>query len=117
MPRVKWQKEFRRIAQFLEVDPEIVLRIVVELPEMRAALERLAIQPPQNFEGVGGNDVITGNGNTRIGCRLVWSKQIQAKVVCSSPTPPSRILPPQPGTPWIGHTGVCLPLQSCRAYA
>jgi hypothetical protein len=29
----------RRLAQFLEVNPEIVLRIVVELPEMRAALE------------------------------------------------------------------------------
>ena len=28
-----------RLAQFLEVNPEIVLRIVVELPEMRAALE------------------------------------------------------------------------------
>jgi hypothetical protein len=37
----------RRLAQFLEVDPEIVLRIVVELPETRAALERLR----QNFIG------------------------------------------------------------------
>ncbi len=41
----------RRLAQFLEVDPEIVLRIVVELPEMRAALERLAMQLRQNFIG------------------------------------------------------------------
>ena len=29
----------RRLAQFLEVNPEIVLCIVVELTEMRAALE------------------------------------------------------------------------------
>ena len=41
----------RRLAQLLEVDPEIVLRIVVELPETRAGLERLAMQPRQNFIG------------------------------------------------------------------
>src|SRR5260370_7235218 len=45
------QEELRRIAQLLEVDSEIVLRIGIELPEMRATLERLAMPSRQNFIG------------------------------------------------------------------
>ena len=43
MGGIKRQEELRRIAQLLEVDSEIVLRTDVELPEMRATLERLAM--------------------------------------------------------------------------
>src|SRR5882672_3143130 len=48
MGGIKRQEELRRIAQLLEVDSEIVLRIDVELPEMRATLQRLALQSRQN---------------------------------------------------------------------
>src|SRR5262245_25806982 len=46
---IKRQEELRRIAQLLEVDSEIVLRIAVELPEMRATPERLAVHARQNL--------------------------------------------------------------------
>ena len=48
---IKRLEELGRIAQLLEVDSEIVLRIDVELPEMRAAPERLAVQSRQNLTG------------------------------------------------------------------
>src|SRR5258707_15774504 len=51
MGGIKRQEELRRIAQLLEVDSEIVLRIDVELLEMRATLERLAMRSCQNFIG------------------------------------------------------------------
>src|SRR5712692_9591123 len=51
MGGIKRQEELRRIAQLLEVDSEIVLRIDVELPEMRATLQRLALQSRQNLIG------------------------------------------------------------------
>src|SRR5258706_2609026 len=51
MGGVKRQEELRRIAQLLEADSEIVLRIGIELPEMRGTLERLAMQSRQNFIG------------------------------------------------------------------
>src|ERR1700682_207990 len=48
---IERQEELRRIAQLLEIDSEIVLRTDVELPEMRATLEGLAMQSRQNFIG------------------------------------------------------------------
>jgi hypothetical protein len=51
MGGIKRQEELRRIAQFLEVDSEIVLRTDIELPEMRATLVRLAMQSHQIFSG------------------------------------------------------------------
>ena len=49
MAGVKRQEELRRVAQLLEIDSEIVLRLGVELPEMRATLARLTVQARQNL--------------------------------------------------------------------
>lgn len=48
---IKRREQLGRIVQLLEVDSEVVLRIGVELSEMRTALERLAMQTRQNFIG------------------------------------------------------------------
>ena len=53
MGGIKRQEELRRIAQLLEVDSEIVLRLGVELPEMRPASCGIVLSPSVSLCGHG----------------------------------------------------------------